>query len=292
MPTIAQAVFWPAEPALVAGVVLEPEAVLARPLPRLTAPLGQLRHSATEFLSWHRCPERHYLRYVAGLREPSIKGAGGAREDAVRRGVIVHDVLERLREEAELELLLEDAIHRHDPEAPPEGTAEGAAYRDRIRTEVAAVEAHAAYRALADAPGARRELGFIALLGGGDRIEGKMDLAAPMEGGIVLLDVKTGRVADGDTTLHAAHYAPQRDVYVTAAEAISGLRVSRFAFQFSRAGLQHSEPITDELRLQARRSQGEILRSIGDGSRGLTDHPDECRFCGFRVTGWCPGVAG
>jgi ATP-dependent helicase/nuclease subunit A len=289
---VHQAAALTAEPALVAGVVLEPEAVLARPLPRLRVPLGQLRHSATEFLSWHRCPERHYLRYVAGLREPSLKGAGGAREDAVRRGVIVHDVLERLREEAELELLLEDAIHRHDPEAPPGDTVAGASIRDQIRAEVTAVETHAAYRALADAPGARHELGFIALLGGGDRIEGKMDLAAPMEGGIVLLDVKTGRVADGDTALHAAHYAPQRDVYVTAAEAISGLRVSRFAFQFSRAGLQHSEPITEEVRLQARRSQGEILRSIGDGSRGLTDHPDECRFCGFRVTGWCPGVAG
>ena len=276
----------------VAGAVLNPAAALAPPLPRLTVPLGQLRHSATEFLAWSRCPERHYLRYVAGLREPAVTGGRGAREDAVRRGVIVHDVLERLREEAELELLLEDAIHRHDPEAPAGDTTEGADYRDRIRAEVAAVETHAEYRALADAPGARRELGFIALVGGGDRIEGKMDLAAPLADGIVLLDVKTGRVTRGDAAAHAAHYAPQRDAYVTAAEAISGLPVSRFAFQFSQAGMQYSEMITDERRREARRRQGEVLRSIGDGSRGLTAHPDECRFCGFRTTGWCPGAAG
>ncbi len=281
-----------AEPAPVAGTVLDPAATLARPLPRLPVPLGQLRHSATEFLAWSRCPERHYLRYVAGIREPAIKGGRGAREDAVRRGVIVHDVLERLREEAELELLLEDAIRRHDPEAPPEGTTEGVEYRDRIRTEVAAVETQPEYRALADAPGARRELGFIALVGGGDRIEGKMDLAAPLADGIVLLDVKTGRVPRGDAGAHAAHYAPQRDAYVTAAEAISGLPVSRFAFQFSQAGMQYAEMITDEHRREARRRQGEMLRAIGDGSRGRTAHPEECRFCGFRSAGWCPGVAG
>lgn len=281
-----------AEPARVAGVVLDPAAALARPLPRLTVPLGQLRHSATEFLAWSRCPERHYLRYVVGIREPAITGGRGAREDAVRRGVIVHDVLERLREEAELDLLLEDAIRRHDPEAPPEATTEGTDYRDRIRAEVAAVETHADYRALADAPGARRELGFIALVGRGDRIEGKMDLAAPLADGIVLLDVKTGRATERDAVEHAAHYAPQRDAYVTAAEAISGLRVSRFAFQFSQAGIHCSEMITDERRREARRRLAEILRSIGDGSRGLTAHPDECRFCGFRTAGWCPGVAG
>src|SRR5690606_32002049 len=125
------------------------------------------------------------------------------------------------------------------------------------------------YRALADAPGARRELGFTALVGGGDRIEGKMDLAAPLAGGIVLLDVKTGRVTERDARAHAAHYAPQRDAYVTAAEAISGRPVSRFAFQFSQAGIQYSEVITDEGRREARRRQEEILRSIGDGSRGL-----------------------
>jgi len=81
-------------------------------------------------------------------------------------------------------------------------------------------------------------------------------------------------------------------VYVSAAEAIGGLPVARFAFQFSRAGVQLSTPINDAERDVARREVAEQLSAIGRGEAPLTEHPAECRYCGFRQAGWCPGVPG
>jgi hypothetical protein len=235
---------------------------------------------------------RHYFKYVAGVREPAVAVPAGVREQAILRGLIVHDVLEHLREEAELDLLLEDAIRRRDPDAPPPDSVAGQQYREPIRSEVRGATEAEAYRALAARPGARHELPFLHLGPAGERIEGRIDLAAPEGRGIVLLDVKTGGGGGLPPSERAARYAPQRDIYLSAAEAISGLPVERFAWQFSRDGVQVSEPVTEALRSSASATTARMSEEIGRGRPALTSYPGECRFCGYQRVGWCRGVEG
>jgi len=272
--------------------VSDPLTTLPGPATPLVVAAGRPRHSATELLTYARCATKHWFKYVAGLREPASDVAGASFIDAIARGTIVHDVLERLEEDAELDALLEDAIARIDPEAPAPDGAPGQAYRAHLREEIERVANHAEYRAVADLPTARRELGFVHLGREGEYAQGKFDLAAVEEEGLVLLDVKTSQGDAAAAARKARQYAPQRDVYVTAAEGIApgALPVARFAFQFSRAGVQLSERVTPELRSRARGDLARIAQEIGRGNPALTRFPEECRHCGYKAVGWCEGV--
>ncbi len=263
-------------------------AALALPLDPIPVLVGRARHSATEFLAHARCPMKHHFKYVAGVREPELKRSGAEYTGAVARGQIIHTVLERLAEEQELDLLLEDAIRRWDPEAPPPDVAEGAAYRASLDAEIRAVRAHPDYHQVMELPRARRELAFVHLAGSTGFMEGIFDLAAPEGEGMVLLDVKTSDIEASAAPARAAQYVAQRDVYVEAAEAIAGRPVERFAFQFSRAGVQVSEPVTGAVRAAARDRSLTVLATLGQPT--LTTHPMECRFCGYREVGWCEGA--
>lgn len=280
----------PAAPVAVA----DPLTTLAGPVTPLVVAAGRPRHSATELLTYARCATKHWFKYVAGLREPAVDRAAPRFMDAVTRGTIVHDVLERLEEEAELDALLEDAITRLDPEAPAPDGAPGQAYREHLRDEIERVATHTEYRAVADLPTARRELGFIHLGKEGEYAQGKFDLAAVEAEGLVLLDVKTSQGDAAAAARKAGQYAPQRDVYVTAAEGIAPgtMPVARFAFQFSRAAVQLSEGVTTELRTRARAELTRIAQEIGRGKPELTRFPEECRHCGYKAVGWCEGVDG
>lgn len=270
-----------------------PVTVLARPRERLRVPAGRTRHSASELLTFSRCARKHWFAYVAGVREPPVDRTRAEFVDAVTRGQIVHDVLEHLREMDEIDGLLEDAIGRWDPDAPPPEAVEGGRYRELLRQEIESVAGHPAYRAVADLPGARRELGFVHLLGEGRELVGRIDLAAPREDGVVLLDVKTsGAASPGAARRRAEAYAPQRSAYVSAIEAVGGRPVVAFGFQFSRAGVQVAEVVTPELRARAAAQLGATLEAIEAGEWGLTASRTECWFCGYRRAGWCEGVRG
>jgi len=208
---------------------------------------------------------------------------------AIARGQIVHDVLEQLREDDELDLLLEDAIGRWDPDAPPPDSARGTRYRAHLREEIALVAGHPDYRAIADADGAEHELEFLHVVPSGDVFTGAIDLAAPTGNGLVLLDVKTNQGDEATARHKAREYEPQRDVYVGAAEAIAGRPVERFAFQFSRAAVQIGERITDDVRAEMRAHVRERVQRIGQGSPPVTPHAGECRFCGYMKVGLCEG---
>jgi ATP-dependent helicase/nuclease subunit A len=253
---------------------------------------GRARHSASELLTFSRCRRKHWFTYQAGLREPPVDRASAEFLDAVTRGQIVHDVLEHLREQDELDRLLEDAIGRWDPDGPPPEGAEGARYRSHLREEIGLMADHPAWRALAEAPGARRELGFVRFLGEGRWLQGRIDLIAPRDdGGLAMLDVKTSRALSPEAARKRAEgYAPQRDVYVGAVEGVSGREVAEFGFLFSRAGAYVSEELTHEVRVAGVRGVDEMVAGIEAGERGLTASPVECRFCGYRRAGWCEGV--
>jgi hypothetical protein len=257
----------------------------------LAVPAGRTRHSATELMVWARCAQRHWFKYVAGLREPEVRRSGDGFMSAIARGQIVHDVLEHTKAEEEFEVLLEAAIGRWDAEAPAPETPSGKRYRGALAQEIATIRGDAAYRALDDRAGRRHELAFVQILGPDALIEGKIDLAAPDGDGYALLDVKTG---GGDTqalTRKVDGYALQRDVYVSALEAVSGAPVRSFAFHFSGAGRQVGGALTDEERRAAAETVRQAIDALGTGAPALTRFPEECRYCGYKRVGWCDGVA-
>ncbi len=263
---------------------------LPGPLSPISVPVGRMRHSATELLAFSRCPRRHWFKYVVGVREPEVERDTQEFIDAVTRGNIVHDVLEHLLERDELDRLLEDAIHRCDPDAPPPEQPAGQRYRWMLRDEIERVADHPDYRAIADLPTARRELQFVHIGGPRTFYEGGIDLGAQEGRRLVLLDVKASRAGADETRRRADQYRPQRAVYVAAAEGISGLEVERFAFQFSRAGLQISHRIGEDERHTLPEELAGWVDEIGRGVPRLTAFPAECRFCGYKRVGWCPGV--
>ncbi|UCG87244.1 MAG: ATP-dependent helicase [Gemmatimonadota bacterium] len=292
---------WIADPAAVAIAMERPEVAEPGPIQdqralanlRQPSPIaaGSARHSATELLEHARCERRHWFKYVMGMREPRIERERDAEFiAAVKRGQIVHDVLEHLRQEDELDRLLEDAIGRWDEEAPPPESPEGSRYRGHLRTEIASVATHPDYRAVADAATAERELGFLHVADQEHFYQGKIDLVAVEVGGYALLDVKTGECEEKDVHRKAEQYAPQRDVYVASTEGISSGKVGRFAFQFSRADMHLSQPITDEDREAIAGTLAGRLERIAKDAPLLTRHPWECRWCGYRKVGWCDGV--
>lgn len=267
-------------------------AQLPAQLAPLPVPVGPARNSATSLMSHRRCPRRHWLRYVAGLKEPQVPRDGQGYLSAIARGQIVHDVLEQLQEDADADALLEAAIGKWDDSAAPPDSPAGSDMREMLREEIRLIAGHAEYRVVADHPTNRRELPFVHLVEADRHIQGKLDLAAPEGNGLVLLDVKTARGDAAHAAEVARHYDIQRSAYVTAAESIGGMPVTRFAFQFSRAETQISTTIGAAEREAARREvERELAQIDGDGAP-LTAHAAECGYCGFKQAGWCPGVSG
>jgi ATP-dependent helicase/nuclease subunit A len=265
-------------------------AAVAEGLAPIHVVAGRPRHSATELMTFGRCARRHWFKYVAGVREPPINRSGPDWGSALARGLVVHDVLENLREEVDLQELLEAAIGRWDPTSPAPDLEPGREYRDKLAREIDAVRTHPDYRALDDAPGRRRELEFIHLATPDGFLQGKIDLAAPADGGIAALDVKTGG-GDADALKRKADgYALQRSVYVGALESIGGLPVTRFAFHFASDGVQIGGPVSDAIRAAAAGDVKQALAAMGTNAPALTRFPAECRFCGYRKVKWCEGV--
>lgn len=290
--------------AVVMAVVEPPRAAATEPLPVLPVETlalppepvgvraGRARHSASELLTFSRCRRKHWFGYVAGLREPPVNRSSGEFLDAVTRGQIVHDVLEHLREQDELDRLLEDAIGRWDPDAPPPDGAEGERYRSGLREEIGTVAEHPAWRRLAEAPGARRELSFVRFRDEGRWLQGRIDLIAPgPDERLAMLDVKTGGAMTAEAARQRAEgYVPQRDVYIGAVEGVTGREVGEFGFLFSRVGEYVAAEVTAEMRGEGAGRVDELLGAIEAGERELTATLVECRFCGYRQAGWCEGV--
>jgi len=268
-------------------------AALAEPLAPIRVMPGRPRHSATELMTFARCPRRHWFKYVAGVREPPLDRSGPEWGSAIARGQVVHDVLEHIREEAEVEQLLEVALGRWDPDRPAPDSEPGKEYREALAREIEAVRTHPAYRALDDVPGRRRELEFVHLVSADDFLQGKIDLAAPDSGpgdGVAALDVKTGGGDAEALKRKADGYALQRSVYVGALEAAGGRPVTRFAFHFASNGVQVGGPVSDEMRSAGAEDVRRALAAMDSDAPALTRYPAECRFCGYRKVRWCEGV--
>jgi ATP-dependent helicase/nuclease subunit A len=272
-------------------------AALPGPPPSIGAPVGAVRHSATEFLVYDRCPRRHWFRYIVGVSEPPVGRSRTEILAAVRRGQIVHEVLERIEGEDELPALLEHAIGRWDEDAPAPDEPAGAEYRGHLSDEIRRVLRDPAYAEMAARPGARRELPFLQVLRRDAVVDGRIDLAAPSADGtgIELLDVKTTQCDADAAERKAAQYSPQRDTYIAAVDALASRPAARFTFHFSHPGRAVAQRVDDRLRITAAERVAELARGVGRGRDAdgepppLTRHPEECFFCGYRRVGMCPG---
>ncbi|MGH7625537.1 MAG: UvrD-helicase domain-containing protein [Gemmatimonadaceae bacterium] len=270
------------------GAVL-PIETLAQPRTPVAVPAGRGRFSATELLAWERCPKKHWFKYVAGLQEPAVDRDGVAYTNALVRGQIVHDVLERYDDGSDLDALLDDAMERVRGDAFV-SAAQRRRCEDEARAEILRAEQSPAYRAIAGLPTAQRELRFLYIANEHAVAEGAMDLAAATPDGLVILDVKTSR-GDADVAARKAEeYSPQRDVYVAAAEGISGLPVHRFAFHFTASDTQLGATLTEEDRAHARNQFVQRTTAAVQPDPPLTRFPHECTFCGYRKAGWCEGL--
>ena len=278
------------DPPAVEEKAFSPAAIAETAAP-VRVPSGRPRHSATELMTFGRCARRHWFKYVVGVKEPAIERSGPEWGSAVARGQIVHDVLEHIREESELEALLEVALGRWDPDRPPPDSEPGREYRERLTSEIRAVRTHADYRALDDMPGRRRELEFYHFVSPDAFLQGKIDLAAPDTGGIAALDVKTGGGDAEALKRKADGYSLQRSVYVGALEGVGGLPVTKFSFHFAADGVQVGGPVNEEIRAAATRDVEQALAAMGTDAPTLTRFPDECRFCGYKKVRWCAGAA-
>jgi CRISPR/Cas system-associated exonuclease Cas4 (RecB family) len=261
------------------------------PLPRIEAPAGTARRSATEYLAFGKCPRRHWFKYSLGLREPAVEADAPAWGGPLARGSIIHELLELAAENADADSVLDVTIGRWDPDAPPRDSVQGAAYRAELREEVDRVLADERYAGLAAAPGARRELSFFHVVDESLVLQGAIDLAAPVGSALRLLDVKTGNVDRAEAHRRAEGYGVQREVYVAAAEALSGLPVEEFAFHFSGPGEHVAVPITDELRRGAVERIRSAAAAMQAPEAALTELPYLCYRCGYRKVRWCPGVS-
>ncbi len=264
--------------------------VLSPPLEPIAARTGGLKRSATEMLMYNRCARRHWFKYVLGVREPTVPRGSSEFVDAVTRGHIVHEVLQWLSEEDELDSLLEDAIGRWDQNAPPPDVSAGVRYRRQLRQEIKGVADHPGYREIADSAGARRELGFVHIGDLGAVFRGSMDLVAVGERGLKILDVKTSDVNAATAEDHAERYTPQRDVYIKSAEGISGRPVERFVFHYSRTGVQARATIDNDVRKDIDTRLERALSEMATANASVTDYPVECKYCGFRRVNWCEGA--
>jgi ATP-dependent helicase/nuclease subunit A len=276
---------------------LLPESALPGAFAEVTVPAGRGRHSATELMLHERCERKHWFKYIAGISEPAAEGTGRRKDElisALKKGQIVHDVLENLEEEVELEELLEEAIGRWDPDAPLPDQPRGKAYRELLRTGVEQIATNAVYRAIDDLPGSRRELKFVSVTETGAVVQGAFDLVARQEGdgGYALLDVKMGGSGGRSLEERAKGYARQVQTYVSTTESLTDGQVERFVFAFgTEAGTEIREiAVDDAIRLAMANDLKVAVALLPAAGENLAADGRNCRFCGYRKVGWCEGV--
>lgn len=183
---------------------------------------GPVRYtrSATEIMTRARSRREWQLRYLHGV-EPSwifARTGEGAEVPAMVRGVVIHGVLERIREEADLAELLEVAIGALDSPELEERLGAGTAYRLALEEELRRVVASDEWRWYVEGEH-WRELRFVHLRAPRRWRAGAFDLFRPGEPRHLIVDFKTHEIEAAAVESTAAHYAPQVAVYRAAARA-------------------------------------------------------------------------
>jgi ATP-dependent exoDNAse (exonuclease V) beta subunit len=193
---------------------------------RLSAPIraGRLRRfrSATEIMSRLRSRNEWRAKYLHGIEpawwfaRPEADGADGV--PATVRGIVIHGVLERIREESELADLLEVTIGALDAPDLEERLGPGTAYRNALEAELQRVISSDEWRWYTEGDH-RRELWFVDFRRGGTWHTGAFDLFRPGEPRSLIVDFKTHAISAVEVDATARHYGAQIALYRRAARA-------------------------------------------------------------------------
>ena len=222
-----------------------PDAELALPPAPMRVPAGALRLSATQLMSFAHDPAQWRRTYVTRFDPALIGKDGRAAGRAIVAGQVVHEVMERLVEdEADLDLLLEEAIAHWDEEAPEVASPLGRRYRAFLRERIDAARGAPAWQALASHASARRELAFLWVRADGTAINGALDLVARPDDAVRILDLKNSTAAPDAL---AVRYGVQAAVYTAAARAITGAPACDFDLLVLPAGTDVPVPPAADL---------------------------------------------
>ncbi len=258
---------------------------LAAPAPPA---LPALSHSA--LARYGECGYRFYLERVLRLRPveaPRLprEESGQGRLDPRLRGILVHELLERLD-------LLAPAPVDPGELRTPEGESLPRAQADEIVALVAAFARSPLRARLAGARAVRREAPFALSLGEGPLLTGVVDALADEDGSRALVvDYKTDRLRAGEDPAArvAGAYAAQRAAYALAALA-EGFATVEVAYAFLERA---DEPVQARFAsADAPALEGELLAAAAPVLRGefaVTEEPhrDLCATCPGRG-GLCP----
>ncbi len=201
--------------------------------------------SATELRLRERSPDEWRLLYRHGVI-PKQQFAGGRDRGglpATVRGALIHGVLERIEEEAELARILNEAIAGLDAPESESLLEPGTEYRRALESEIAAVVRSPQWAWYVDDPH-WRELDFLHLVGPRDWRVGAFDLFRPARPGAEgrdgqpwIVDFKTHEIEAEQATATAAEYDVQVAVYRSAVSDILGLPSGPGAGGDSRIGV-------------------------------------------------------
>ena len=196
------------------GDVAEP---LVRPVRR-----GVMRYtrSATELMT-HAASRREWrLKYLHGVIPQWIfaRESTGTGVPAATRGVVIHGVLERIREEGELGDLLDVVIGALESPELEEQLAPGTEYRLALEAELGRVVASPEWRWYVEGDH-WRELGFVHFRRPNKWRIGAFDLYRPGAPKDLIVDFKTHDIGAEAVERVARDYALQVAVYRSAARA-------------------------------------------------------------------------
>ena len=195
-------------------------------LPSLVAPVpaGSMRytHSATELMTRLRNGKEWRQKYVHGLvpRWLFSRATGQSGVPASARGVIVHGVLERIKEEGELADLLELAIGALGSPELEEYMSPGTEYRAALEAELRGVISSPEWRSYTSGDH-WRELWFVHFRRPHKWRVGAFDLYRRGEPRDLVVDFKTHDIGLEEVEKAAADYQAQASVYRAAAKAAS-----------------------------------------------------------------------
>jgi ATP-dependent helicase/nuclease subunit A len=206
----------------------------ATPLP-LVAPLpvGRRRwfRSATELMSHQRNRREWKLKYWHGVTPAYYFAPESEPEDEIPawvRGVVIHGVLERLQDEAEIAELLDETIGALDSPELEERMAAGTEYRLALVDEIARVAGSDEWKWYTEGEH-YRELTFAQLVSARKWRVGAFDLFRPGDPNLII-DFKTHEISADQVDATANDYWLQVRVYRAAARALAGETRVQFHF--------------------------------------------------------------
>ncbi|HUB72842.1 MAG TPA: UvrD-helicase domain-containing protein [Solirubrobacteraceae bacterium] len=183
------------------------------------APAAAGPFSYTSLSELERCGYRYYLERVLGLPEDSSAARGeraGGGLEARARGTLVHSLMETI----ELGRARPPSSEQVRLRARSLGMRVGAEEAAQLAGLIAAAASSELPRRLASAAWVRREHPFVfAAEPGGTLVTGTIDLLAEeRSGGLLVLDYKSDRIADGEdlAAVVAREYDVQRELYALA----------------------------------------------------------------------------